>query len=104
MFVIIRNIPLLPTIVHFVPLQVGTVIEGNTDFYSGRLTKKERKQTFADELLANTQLKSFRYSCVIIVLILSGHTLEQELEVHLNFEMLKWWDFCHTTMLKLADI
>lgn len=43
-----------------VPLQVGTVVEGNTDFYSGRLTKKERKQTFADELLANSQLKSFR--------------------------------------------
>jgi len=45
----------IPT--HF---QVGTVIEGNTEFYSGRLTKKERKQTFADELLANSQLKSFR--------------------------------------------
>jgi hypothetical protein len=42
-------------------LQIGTVVEGGADFYSGRLTKKERKGTFADELLADTSLKAYRY-------------------------------------------
>jgi hypothetical protein len=42
-------------------LQIGTVVEGGADFYSGRLTKKERKGTFADELLADTSLNSYRY-------------------------------------------
>ncbi len=36
-------------------------MEGGADFYSGRLTKKERKGTFADELLADTSLKAYRY-------------------------------------------
>jgi len=40
--------------------QVGRYIEGPTEFYSSRLTKKERKETFADELLSNSQLKSYR--------------------------------------------
>ncbi|KAH8969289.1 hypothetical protein BDL97_02G025700 [Sphagnum fallax] len=40
--------------------QIGTVVEGGADFYSGRLTKKERKGTFADELLADTSLKAYR--------------------------------------------
>ncbi|XP_024379873.1 rRNA-processing protein fcf2 [Physcomitrium patens] len=40
--------------------QVGRVVEGTAEFYSGRLTKKERKQTFADELLSSTQLKAYR--------------------------------------------
>jgi hypothetical protein len=40
--------------------QIGTVVEGGADFYSGRLTKKERKGTFADELLADTSLNSYR--------------------------------------------
>ncbi|KAJ7980473.1 rRNA-processing protein fcf2-like [Quillaja saponaria] len=33
--------------------QVGTVMESPLDFFSGRLTKKERKQTLADELLSD---------------------------------------------------
>lgn len=40
--------------------QVGRVVEGPTEFYSARLTKKEQKQTFADELLSNPTLKSYR--------------------------------------------
>lgn len=40
--------------------QVGTVVEGAADFYSGRLTKKERKLTFADELLTDSSLLRFR--------------------------------------------
>ncbi|KAF2095300.1 rRNA-processing protein FCF2 [Rhizodiscina lignyota] len=32
--------------------QVGTIIEGPTDFYSSRLNKRDRRETFADEILA----------------------------------------------------
>lgn len=32
--------------------QVGTIIEGPTEYLSGRLTNKERKQTFVEEVLA----------------------------------------------------
>lgn len=31
--------------------QIGTIIEGPTEFYSARLTKKERKKTLVDEIL-----------------------------------------------------
>lgn len=40
--------------------QVGTVIESATDFFSGRLTKKERKSTLADELLFDHSLGQYR--------------------------------------------
>lgn len=39
--------------------QIGTVVEGAADFYSGRLTKKERKMSFADELLTDSSLKAY---------------------------------------------
>ncbi|KAH7087350.1 Fcf2 pre-rRNA processing-domain-containing protein [Paraphoma chrysanthemicola] len=32
--------------------QVGTIIEGATEFFSGRLTKKERKQTILEEVIS----------------------------------------------------
>lgn len=32
--------------------QVGTIIEGPTEFYSGRINKKDRKKTFVEEVLA----------------------------------------------------
>lgn len=32
--------------------QVGTIIEGPTEYFSGRLSNKERKQTFVEEVLA----------------------------------------------------
>ena len=40
--------------------QVGTVIESASDFFSGRLTKKERKATLADELLSDHTLGEYR--------------------------------------------
>ena len=40
--------------------QVGTVVESATDFYSGRLTKKERKVTIADELLYDQTFSAYR--------------------------------------------
>jgi hypothetical protein len=41
--------------------QVGTVIESASEFYTGRLTKKERKATIADELLSDINLAQYRY-------------------------------------------
>ncbi|CAD6439615.1 11068252-94a7-42a9-ad6d-ea5fa3bdeb1b [Sclerotinia trifoliorum] len=35
--------------------QVGTVIEGPTEYFSSRLTNKERKQTFVEQVLATEQ-------------------------------------------------
>ncbi|PQE16563.1 hypothetical protein CJF30_00003258 [Rutstroemia sp. NJR-2017a BBW] len=32
---------------------VGTIIEGPTEYFSGRLTNKERKQTFVEQVLAS---------------------------------------------------
>lgn len=37
--------------------QIGTVIEGPTEYFSARLTKKQRKQTIVDEILADKQLR-----------------------------------------------
>lgn len=33
--------------------QIGTIIEGNTEFHSSRIVKKERKKTIVDEILAD---------------------------------------------------
>lgn len=35
--------------------QVGTVLEGPTEFYSARLNKRDRKQTFVGEIMAGEQ-------------------------------------------------
>jgi hypothetical protein len=32
--------------------QVGTIIEGPTEFYTGRINNKDRKRTFVEEVLA----------------------------------------------------
>ena len=40
--------------------QMGEIIEGTGEFYSGRMTKKERKQTLTEELLADVALKKER--------------------------------------------
>jgi hypothetical protein len=39
--------------------QVGTVVEGATEFYSARMTKKERKQTILDELMADSERRHY---------------------------------------------
>jgi len=38
---------------------VGRVLDNPADFYSSRLTKKERKNHFVDELLANQALRQY---------------------------------------------
>ncbi|KAG8386599.1 hypothetical protein BUALT_Bualt03G0165100 [Buddleja alternifolia] len=40
--------------------EVGTVIESASEFFTGRLTKKERKATLADELLSDGNLGQYR--------------------------------------------
>lgn len=40
--------------------QIGTVIESASEFYSGRLTKKERKSTLAEEILSDPKAKQYR--------------------------------------------
>lgn len=39
--------------------QFGTIIEGPTEFYSARLTKKQRKETIVDELLADSNSRTY---------------------------------------------
>jgi hypothetical protein len=33
--------------------QIGTIIEGNTEFHSSRIVRKDRKKTIVDEILAD---------------------------------------------------
>jgi hypothetical protein len=41
--------------------QVGTIIEGPTEFFNGRINNKDRKKTFVEEVLAQeTQTGRFR--------------------------------------------
>lgn len=39
--------------------EMGTIVEGNTEFFSARMTKKERKQTFAQELLGDDDSQKY---------------------------------------------
>ncbi|CAI9094547.1 OLC1v1030307C1 [Oldenlandia corymbosa var. corymbosa] len=45
--------------------QMGTVIEPASEYYTGRLSKKERKNTLADELLSDSNLTQYRYEGMI---------------------------------------
>ena len=40
--------------------QVGTVEAGAQDFYSSRLTKKERKRTISEEVAADAEIRAHR--------------------------------------------
>ena len=40
------------------PFQVGTIIEGSSEFYSGRLTRRQRKPTLVDTLLYDEEKRS----------------------------------------------
>ncbi|ORZ35077.1 Fcf2 pre-rRNA processing-domain-containing protein [Catenaria anguillulae PL171] len=39
--------------------QVGRVVEGKHEFYSSRMTKKERKNTLVEELLKDTERRRY---------------------------------------------
>ncbi|KAI3464167.1 hypothetical protein Pfo_020830 [Paulownia fortunei] len=45
---------------HLIIYQAGTVIESASEYYTGRLSKKERKTTLADELLLDGILCEYR--------------------------------------------
>ena len=40
-------------------VQVGTVIEGSEEYYSSRLTKKQRRQNLAEEIMADADVKKY---------------------------------------------
>lgn len=40
-------------------LHVGTVIEGPSEYFSSRLSRKERKQTIVEEILGDRTLKDY---------------------------------------------
>ncbi|KAI8333650.1 Fcf2 pre-rRNA processing-domain-containing protein [Chlamydoabsidia padenii] len=40
-------------------LQMGTIIHGPTEYFSSRINKKDRKRTFAEELLSNEEYTSY---------------------------------------------
>lgn len=40
-------------------LHVGTVIEGPSEYFSSRLSRKERKQTIVEEILGDKTLKDY---------------------------------------------
>ncbi|VVT48702.1 uncharacterized protein SAPINGB_P001909 [Magnusiomyces paraingens] len=40
-------------------VQQGTIVEDSSEFFSARLTRKERKKTFADELLSDNQTRQY---------------------------------------------
>lgn len=39
--------------------QMGTVVDEGTDFYASRLTKKQRKQTLVEELMADANIRQY---------------------------------------------
>ena len=40
-------------------LQVGTVIEGNSEYYSSRLAKRERRQNLTEEVMASSEISNY---------------------------------------------
>ena len=40
-------------------LQVGTVIEGSTEYYSSRMTRKERRGNITEELMADANVRQY---------------------------------------------
>jgi hypothetical protein len=40
-------------------LQVGTVIEGSTEYYSSRMTRKERRMNITEELMADANVRQY---------------------------------------------
>ena len=39
--------------------QTGTVVEGNTEFFSARIARQDRKKTIADEILNNDKARDY---------------------------------------------
>lgn len=52
------------------------MVESSLDFFSGRLTKKERKATLADELLSDKTLTQYRFDIYDILLLFAHFASE----------------------------
>ena len=55
--------------------QVGTVVQGAQDFYSSRLTKKERKRTLTEEVFADAEIKKLRKKRFAKIQAAKAHTM-----------------------------
>ena len=54
------------TIFFFICAQMGTVVDEGTDFYSSRLTKKQRKQTLVEELMADANIRQYVKTFIVL--------------------------------------
>ena len=54
--------------------QIGTVVEGAQDFYAARLTRKERKRTLTEEVLADADIKAVRKKRFAKIQAAKAHT------------------------------
>lgn len=45
--------------VQFHHFQIGRVVDSPTDYYSGRIPKKQRKRTIVEELMADAEFKQY---------------------------------------------
>lgn len=55
--------------------QVGTVVEGAQDFYSARLSKRERKRTLTEEVFADADIKAVRKKRFAKIQAAAAHTM-----------------------------
>ena len=55
--------------------QVGTVVEGAQDFYSARLSKRERKRTLTEEVFADAEIKAVRKKRFAKIQAAHAHTM-----------------------------
>jgi hypothetical protein len=66
--------------------QVGTVVAGAGEYYSGRLTKKERAPTLVDQLLKDDQVLYTIVTGRVLLVLPAGHMFHYGV-VHLWFSM-----------------
>ena len=51
--------PTLISVLFLLPSQVGRVVGGPADFYSGRIPRRRQKQTMVEELLASEEFRRY---------------------------------------------
>lgn len=54
------------------------MVESSLDFFTGRLTKKERKATLADELLSDQALTQYRFDLYNVLLLLLNFPVKKK--------------------------
>ena len=64
------------------------MVEGPADFFSGRLSRKERQQSFGAELLNDASLKNYRQAGLSLQAVLSGLRRVREWQRRLAYEEL----------------